>query len=74
MIEQFKEQAAMILGISEEELTDSIRLKEDLYASSLHYFGMMSVIEDLTGKSIDYADIKSCATFADVIALLKSLS
>ena len=67
---QLKEQMSMLFDVPVEELGDELTLNQDLYASSLHFFGILSGIEELTGKTLDYETVKSCRTVGEVLALL----
>ena len=66
----FKEQMALLFEIPVDQLKDELELNKDLYASSLHYFGMLSGIEELTGKTLEYETIKACKTVGDILSLL----
>ena len=67
---QLREQMSMLFDVPLDELRDDMVMNKDVYASSLHYFGLISEIEELTGKSIDYEVIKTCPTVGDILALL----
>ena len=67
---QLKEQLSMLFDVTVENLSDELTLNKDLYASSLHFFGILSGIEELTGKSLDYETVKACRTIGKVLALL----
>ena len=49
------------------------RLREDLNATSLHYFAMMGTIEELTGKKVGYEQMKACVTMSDAVKLLEEM-
>jgi acyl carrier protein len=49
------------------DLGPETRLREDLNATSQMYFGVSALLEKLTGKKTNFADINNCSTLADVI-------
>ena len=65
-----KEQMSMLFEVPVDQLKGELELNKDLYASSLHYFGLLSGIEELTGKTVEYETIKACKTVGEVLALL----
>ena len=55
------------------ELKMETTFREDLNAKSMHYFGIMAAIEELTGEYPAYADVKECETIADLMKLFESI-
>lgn len=69
-IDVFKTHLSRLFRVPVEEITDDKNLITDLYVTSMHYYGMISKIKQLSGKEVDYPTIKSCQTVGDTIALL----
>ena len=70
--EKFLDELKKVLSIRDgRPVTTESRLRDDLNLTSLHYFAMIGAIEELTGRSISYDQIKCCSTVADAIELLK---
>ena len=67
---QFLSQASKLFRVPEDKLSVPTSFDTDLYTTSLHYYGMMSIINKLTGKKITYPQIKACHTIGDVLNLM----
>lgn len=61
-----------LFRVPEGKITPETRFGEDLYTTSLHYYGMMAAITKLTGVKVTYPQIHACRTVGDVIALVNS--
>ncbi len=72
--EDFINELNMLFVKKPGELDMSARLRDDLNAKSLHYMGIVGIIEELTGKMVDYAQIHNCATISDVVKLMETLA
>ncbi len=70
---QFLTQASKLLRVPENKLSASTSFDTDLYTTSLHFYGMMSIVSKLTGKKVTYPQIKACHTIGDVLNLMGSL-
>lgn len=60
---------ARIFKVDADTLGPETRLREDLNATSQACFAVSALVEKLTGKKVNFADINVCDTLADVIAL-----
>lgn len=71
--EQFLDLAAKLYRVPKANISAKTSLDTDLYSTSLHFYGMMSIINGLTGKIVSYPRIRECHTIGDVLNLLNSL-
>lgn len=55
--------------VNPDELGPQTRLHEDLKATSQSCFGVSALIEKLTGKQVNFADVNGCDTLGDVMKL-----
>jgi len=73
IIDEYLTQACLLFGLSDDQLKNETRFKEDLNATSLQYMGMISIISELTGKELSYAAMRKYKTVGDVIGFLETL-
>lgn len=59
-------------SIFEKPINADTRFREDLNAASFHYLGIMCVIEELTGETISFSELKACDTVSDMLDLIDS--
>ena len=68
--EKFLEEAAKIFSMRDNRKVEfDSRLRADLNATSMQYFALISVIEELTDVELTYAQIKGCETLGDALKL-----
>lgn len=68
--EKFLEEAAKIFSMRDNRKVEfHSRLRADLNATSMQYFALISVIEELTDVELTYAQIKGCETLEDALKL-----
>jgi hypothetical protein len=71
--EQFMDMAAKLYRVPRVKISANTSLDTDLYSTSLHYYGMISIINGLSGKTVSYPRIRECHSIGDVLNLLNSL-
>lgn len=71
-ITAFKEHLAKLLRVDPSEVTDEKRLATDFFMTSMHYYGMISKIKQLSGKKLTYPELKKCETVGDIAKLIIS--
>lgn len=71
-ITAFREHLAKLLKKDPSEVTDEKRLATDFFMTSMHYYGMISKIKQLSGKKVTYPELKKCETVGDLINILVS--
>ena len=47
-------------------------LKEELNTTSMQYFGIISLIQELGGKKISYGEIRQCLKVSDLLVFFNS--
>lgn len=55
------------------ELSDGTRMKEDLNAKSGDYFGVIAVMEEMTGKKVTYAQLRKRKTLGEIVSFVAEL-
>ena len=73
--EEFLKEAKKIFAMRDDrEVTFTSNLRTDLNTTSMQYFALSSIVEDLTGEELTYAQLKSCETIEDILKLASGVS
>ena len=74
VINEFMKEAKLLFSDYPGELTDDLRLREDLNATSMQYMGMAATIEDLTDEPVTYGQLRACGTIGGIVELIQKIS
>jgi len=55
------------------QISNETIMRDDLNATSSHYFALIASIEELTGESVPYSKIKACKTIDDLLEFLEGV-
>lgn len=55
------------------QINEDTLLRDDLNAASIHYFGIIGAIKELTNRDIPYSKVKACNNISELIALFEKL-
>ena len=69
----FKEIAAQYCNVAAEDMTDEMRLREDLGLSSLDFMSFLGELEDSFDVELEQEEATNVHTIGDAIELIKSL-
>lgn len=69
--QQFLETLAKMFRTDASALTVDTLVREDLGATSQTLFAVSALLEKMSGKKVNYADVNVCNTLGDIIALVK---
>lgn len=71
--ERFVEALSVIFETPPAELTRATRFSDDLHANSLRLFMIVAHMEELSGATVTYGQLKQCSSIGDAIDLLAAL-
>ena len=70
--DEFLKESQTIFSMRDQrEVALTSSLRADLNATSMQYFALISVVEDLTDVTLTYAQVKNCETLGDILQLAK---
>lgn len=70
-LQNFMDQIKQVYSLRDNrEVKIDSDLRADLNTTSLQYFALISIVEDMSGKTVSYSQIKACKTIEDVRTLV----
>ena len=70
--EVFDEIICRVCKINKEELSDELKLKEDLYLTSIKAMVLFSELETKENKELDYTQLQSVRTVSELWKLMNN--
>jgi acyl carrier protein len=72
--EEIFETAAKACRVDPATLSDETRLNEDLRVKSAHLFAIIATIEEITGETVAFGEIRKLKTLGEIVSLAENLN